>query len=55
MRMKRSVFQMGKVKHKKLMKKLIDDGMNFNEFLDRTVNMFLTDKFEIEFKDEKNK
>ncbi|MGM0410213.1 MAG: hypothetical protein ACQEQF_05555 [Bacillota bacterium] len=48
MRMKRSVFQMDKEKHKKLMKNLIKDDMNFNEFLDRSVNMFLADKFSLE-------
>lgn len=52
MRMKRSVYQMKKDKHKKLMKKLIDDGMNFNEFLDRTVNMYLNEKFELGFNEE---
>ncbi len=48
MRMKRSVFHMDKDKHKKLMKKLIKDDMNFNEFLDRSVKMFLTDKITLE-------
>ena len=48
MRMKRSVFKMDKDKHKKLMKKLIQDDMNFNEFLDRSINMFLADKFSLE-------
>ncbi|MFW5787721.1 MAG: hypothetical protein ACOC21_01680 [Halanaerobiales bacterium] len=47
MRMKRSVYQMAREKHKKLMKKLIEDDMNFNEFLDRSVNMFLSDKYEL--------
>ena len=48
MRMKRSVFHMDKEKHKKLMTKLIQDDMNFNEFLDRSVNMFLADKISLE-------
>jgi len=48
MRMERSTFHMDKEKHKKLMKKLIQDDMNFNEFLDRSVNMFLNDKISLE-------
>lgn len=48
MRMKRSIYKMKKDKHKKLMTKFIQDDMNFNEFLDRSVNMFLSGKFSLE-------
>ncbi|MFP4661278.1 MAG: hypothetical protein ACLFPF_03725 [Halanaerobiales bacterium] len=46
--MKRGTYKIEKEKHRELMKKFISDNMSFNEFLDRTVNMYLGDKYSIE-------
>ncbi|QTL98698.1 hypothetical protein GM661_12345 [Iocasia frigidifontis] len=48
MRMKRSMYKLDKEKHRKLMKKLIDDGMSFNEFLDRIIYMYLEGKYTLD-------
>ncbi|MFW5971932.1 MAG: hypothetical protein ACOCRL_00435 [Bacillota bacterium] len=48
MRMKRGTYKIDKDKHKKLMKKFIEDNMSFNEFLDRIVYMYLEDKYKID-------
>ncbi|MFW5992466.1 MAG: hypothetical protein ACOCQN_04670 [Halanaerobiaceae bacterium] len=47
MRMERGTYKMEQDKHRKLMKKLIDDGMSFNEFLDRITHLYLEDKYEL--------
>ncbi|MFW6287977.1 MAG: hypothetical protein ACOC2J_04425 [bacterium] len=51
MRMKRGVYKIEKERHRELMKKFISDNMSFNEFLDRTVNMYLGDKYTINKED----
>ena len=48
MRMKRGTYKVDKDKHRLLMKKLIRDGMSFNEFLDRAIYMYLNGKYNVD-------
>lgn len=48
MRMKRATYKIEKEKHRQLMKKLIDDGMSFNEFVDRVTLMYLEAKYTLD-------
>lgn len=48
MRMKRDIYEIEKEKHRKLMKRLIADGMSFNEFADRVIYMYLEDQYTID-------
>lgn len=48
MRMKRGMYKIDADKQRKLRKKLISEGMSFNEFLDRVIYMYLEEKYSLD-------
>jgi len=45
MRMRRANYKIPKPKHKKLMELLINDGKNFNQFVNKAIDLYLEGKF----------
>jgi len=45
MRMRRANYKIPKPKHKKLMELLINDGKNFNQFVNTAIDLYLEGKF----------
>ncbi len=43
--MRRANYKIAKKKHKKLMEKLINEGKNFNDFVDKAIDLYLENKF----------